>query len=227
MTWGDGVMALLTAASVVVAALALGHARRATSAAGKAALEAAEANRIAKESNKIAVDSNGIAARAAQDARDAPVAVAWDELVAALAAVQAFDAASNEVDVGPYLTALRTRATLLVDRVPWDHFDEWLAAEQVAGVMLMRDAAERGNEVRVRRRGNPLSPEEALALNEHFHLWAAAYTKNLRLARKTGPAGVPFGRLTEEAWKTIRGVCVRNGWPVPTGTIRGLAPLDA
>lgn len=225
MTWGDGVMALFTAVSVVAAVLALGHARRATGAAAKAALEAAEANRIAKEANKIATDSNTIAERAAQDARDAPTAIAWDEFVVAITALQTFDPAGTDGQVAPLLTTLRQRATLLVDKLPWDHFDKWLSAEQTAGVLLMQEASEKGQREQ-QRLGRRLTPYELVEIDRPFHLWVAAYTTNVRMARREGPAGVPFRMLTDEARKSIKATCDRNGWEVPPERIPGVEPIE-
>lgn len=219
-------MVLLAAASIVIAVIALGHASRATEAAAGAVLEAKDANRLAKDANRIALGSNAIAEQAAQDARDAPTSVAWDEYVVALAALQTFDPASSDDEAGPLLKALRTRATLLVDRVAWEHFAKWLAVEHLAGVPLMREASERGERERARL-GRPLTADEVLEIDKPFHLWVAAHTTNVRFCRKTGPAKTPFQRLTKEAWASIEATAKRNGWPVPTGKIEGIEPLAA
>jgi hypothetical protein len=231
MTKGEAVLALLTAASVVVAVasvvvavLALGHARRATEAASGAVIEAKDANTISKAANKISTESNAIAEQAARDAREAPTAVAWDELMVALAPLQSFDPASSKEPFGPLLTNLRARVTLLVDRVPWGHFDKWVAAEQIAGVNLMREASERGHAEKVRL-GRDLTPDEALQVDERFHLWVVSYSTNLRMCRRTGPTGIPFQTLTEAAWKTADDTAARNGWPRPPRKIKGLEPL--
>lgn len=225
MTWADGVLALLTLGSVCVAVVALGHSRRATSSAAGAVLEAKDANKIAKSANDLSERSNAIAERAAQDARDAPTSVAWDEYVVALSAIQTFNPASSDEPVGPHLTAIRTRATLLIDRIDWEHFDKWVAAEQMAGVVLMREASEQGQRHK-QRLGRPLTPDEVLAVDERFHLWVAAFTKNVRLCRRNGPADVPFERLTALAWETIQAASKRNGWAVPADHVVGLEPLD-
>lgn len=231
MTKGEVVLALLTVASiavavgsVVVAMVALGHARRATQAAAGAVLEAKDANKIAKDANKISTDSNAIAGQAALDAREAPTAVAWDEMLVALAPMQSFDPASSDEPVGPLLVKIRARAMLLVDRVPWEHFDKWVAAEQVAGVGLMHEAAVRG-QAAMARLGRPLSPEEALEIDERFHKWVVGYTRNLRMCRRTGPVGIPFVTLTEKAWATADETAERNGWETPPREISGFEPV--
>ena len=54
----------------------------------------------------------------------------------------------------------------------------------------------------------------------------AAFTKNVRLCRRNGPADVPFERLTALAWETIQAASKRNGWAVPADHVVGLEPLD-
>lgn len=225
MDWTDGLMVSLTALSVGGAAVALGYARRATEAAAGAVLVAKDANKLAKDANKISEQSNTIAEQAAKDARDAPTSVAWDEYVVALAALQNFDPTARDVSVGPLLTSLRTRATLLIDRLGWEHFDKWVAAEQLAGVMLMREASEGGERERQRLRRD-LSPDEALEIDERFHLWVAAYTMNVRVCRKKGPTETPFEALTTQAWESIEATANRNGWPVPPDKVEGIEPYE-
>ncbi len=58
--------------------------------------------------------------------------------------MQTFDPTRRKGKVGPLLTAMRTRATLLIDKVDLEGFGEWIAAEQMAVVMHMQEAARNG-----------------------------------------------------------------------------------
>lgn len=231
MDLSDGVLLVLTASSVGVAIYSLGHARRATEAAAGAVLEAKSANTLARSANAlaqtantIAAQSNTIAAQAAQDARDAPTSVAWDELLVAVAAISTFDPTDPKAEAGPLLTSIRTRAMLLIDKTQWEHFDKWVSTEQLAGVLLLHEAADQG-EREYRRLGKKVSPDQAMEILERFHLWAVAYQTNLRMARKTGPEGVPFEELTAIARKSQLATAARNGWPEPPDKMEGLEPF--
>ena len=100
-------MVLLTGMSVVAAAIAIGVARSARDEASKANVLSTSANSISRNANQLAEDSNSIAkgaagsaaeanrlssdsnaiARTAADAaRAAPIEVAWDEALVAIAA---------------------------------------------------------------------------------------------------------------------------------------------
>lgn len=224
MDWAAGIMAVLTLVSVVVAAVARGDARRAAAAAAGAVLEAKDANKISKDANALASTANQIAKDAAHDAQAAPTEVAWDEVIVALASLQAFDPTGEPV--GDLLRSLSARAMILIDRIPGNSLGNWMAAEQAAGTHLMREAFERAQEFR-RRQGRDLSVDETMEYDEAFHLWVAAYTRNLRRFRRVGIDQDVIDTLTDRAWKTGDAVAKRNGWPTPPRAIPGLEPLPA
>ncbi|MGB3762303.1 MAG: hypothetical protein WA966_03705, partial [Ornithinimicrobium sp.] len=144
----ETVMVLLTGVSIVAAAISIAVARGARDEANRANLLSTAANSIARDANKLAEDSNLVAkdavetvaqsnrmyseanaiARAAADtARNVPIEVAWDEALVAIAALQTANPADPKEQVGPLLTALRTRIFLLIDRLDWDGFGDWIA----------------------------------------------------------------------------------------------------
>lgn len=100
---------------------------------------------------------------------------------------------------------------------------KWLAAEQVAGAQLMREAYVKGATTRQRLRRR-LTDDETLKIDEPYHLWVAALTQNVRYCRKVGPEKTPFEEFTAASWECIKTTAKRNGWPVPTGKIEGLEP---
>lgn len=80
--------------------------------------------------------------------------------------------------MAPLLTAIRTRATLLIDRLEWERFDEWVATEMRLGVLLMREAMERG------QAAGTMTADQVLEIDKQLHTWVAAFTNNLRLFRR-------------------------------------------
>lgn len=206
--------------------------------ASGAAASAAEANRLSSESNSIARDaagsaaeanrisseSNSIAREAVDAARSAPIEVAWDEALVAVAALQSANPAHPKEQVGALLTALRTRTFLLIDRLGWDGFGEWIAQEQRRGVLLMREVHAKAA-VLAQRTGR-LTVDQTMDVNEEFWKWVVAYTQNLRRFRQVGPEPEMFGRLATIARTEWQGVCTRNGWPEEPEAVPGLVPLD-
>lgn len=239
-------MALMTGASVVAAAISIVVARSARDEANRANLLSTAANSIAREANRLAEDSNSVArsaaesateanrlysetnaiARAAADtARNMPIEVAWDEALVAIAALQTTNPADPSEQVGPLLTALRTRTFLLVDRLGWDDgFGEWVAHEHRRGVLLMRDVL--GKAAALARPTGRLTVDQTMGVNEEFWNWVVAYTQNLRRLRRVGPEPETFGRLATIARVEWKAVCARNGWLEVPEDIPGLAPLD-
>ncbi len=208
-------MVLLTGASVVAAAISIGVARSARDEANRANLLSSAANSIAREANRLAEDSNSvargaaesaaeanqlysetnaIARAAAETARNVPVEVAWDEALVAIAALQTANPADPREQVGPLLTALRTRTFLLIDRLGWeDGFGKWAAHEHRRGVLLMREALEKAAALAQRTGG--LSADQMMDVNEEFWKWVVAYTQNVRRFRRVGPEPETFVRL--------------------------------
>ena len=221
-TWTDVTMAGMTALSVGVAIWAVVVAKGSKDQAAAAVAAAREANTFADDANRLASESNQIAREAARDARAAPTDVAWDELLAAVAALQTLDVASSSSPEPhrPLLTAVRTRATLLVDRLDWDGFDEWLAREVRYGVMLMHEAAVVG------QRSEPLTVDSVLEISHDFHLWVAAFTQNLRRFRKIGPDADALAKLTDLVVSGTAKLAARNAWPLPPDHIPGVGLLD-
>lgn len=239
-------MVLLTGASVVAAAISIAVARSARDEANRANLLSTSANSIAREANRLAEDSNSVArgaagsaaeanrlssesnaiARTAVDtARSAPIEVAWDEALVAIAALQTANPADPREQVGPLLTALRTRTFLLIDRLAWDDgFGGWIAHEHRRGVLLMREAQEKA--VALAQQTGRLTVEQTVDVNEEYWKWVVAYTQSLRRFRRVGPEPEKLGRLAAIARTEWKAVCARNGWPEEPESIPGLAPLD-
>lgn len=220
-------MLILTSISIVVAIIAVAIARSERGHVAAANLKAEDANRIAKEArdaarvaNKIADEGNGIARQAVHLAQAVPAEVAWDELLIAVHAIQSFSPATSDDDVGPFLTAVRTRASLLVDRLDWKDFDKWVAAEVRFGVSLMHEAFERGHAAR------PLSVDDIMEINASYYTWVAAFSSNLRRFRKVGPEHDALIELTKVARAHTKRVSERNGWPEPVDSIPGVATLQ-
>src|SRR5690349_7185766 len=113
--WTEVATVALTSISAILAVVAI--------------VVAVRANGKAAEANRIAEVGNDIAKRAVDDAAAAPIEVAWDELIAALGRMQTFDPATSKQDAGPLFSEVRIQAVRLVDRLPWDGFDKWLAVE--------------------------------------------------------------------------------------------------
>lgn len=230
MNCADALMLVVTLVGVVIAGLALREARGAKEHAGTANIKAEDSNKIAKdglakaeEANGLASEANAISAQAAQDSRDVPKAVAWNDYVVALAAIQTFDPTSEPL--GDRLVALRTRSMLLIDLLDWDGFDKWLAAEQQAIVYLMHEADVVGQSKR-QRLGRDLTTEEVVEIVKEMHTRVAALTTNVRRLRKVGTGELPYDEFAESAWDSARATCKRNGWPVPTGKIEGIEPYE-
>lgn len=221
--WVDIMLVLLTGVSALIAGTALRYAKQATQAAASAVLVAKDANRIAKDANAIAKESNAIAEDAAQHERDVPKAVAWNDYIVALSALQAFDPTS-EPAAAP-LNELRTRATLLVDLLEWDGFGEWLALEHRALIQRMHEAMLKGQMLQSQI-GRKTTPDEMVEILKSFHVYVAGLTSNVRLCRRSGPEAVPFKKLSNLARADIAHVAARNTWTVPAETIEGLSPLE-
>jgi len=238
-------MVLLTGASVVAAAISVVVARSARDEANRANVLSTSANSIAREANRLAEDSvavakdaagsaaeanrlssesNDIARSAGDTARAAPVEVAWDEALVAVAALQSANPADPRDQVGPLLTALRTRTFLLIDRLGWDGFGEWIAQEHRRGVLLMREVHETA--AAAQQTGRRLTVEQTMDVNERFWKWVVAYTQNLRRLRMVGPEPETFGRLTAVARAEWKATCARNGWLEEPEGLPGLVPLD-
>ena len=219
MALTDVAMVVFTAMAGVGSVGAVVVARKARDHAGTAVLTAKDANQIARTSNGLAEESNAIAKRAVEQARAVPTDVAWDGLLASVATVQTFDPASSQEQAGPLLTAMRIRGTLLIDRLDWEGFDTWVAAEVRFGVILMREAAERGAQ------SENLSVNEIVEIDRPFHTWVAGFTSNLRMFRKVGPDAQALVRLTKIAREHTTTVVDRNGWPQPVDVVAGVEPL--
>ena len=216
----DAAMVFLTALTVGVSILAVAVALASKRSADDAVKQAQTANDLAGHANRLSAESNGIAQQAAEDARAAPVDVAWDELIAAVGAVQNLDVASSEEPVRPLLTAMRVRATLLIDRVAEEGFDEWVAREMRLGNLLMLEAATKGNQ------SHPLTPDSIFQINAPFHTWVAGFTSNLRRFRGEWPPDAKALQvLTEKARQLTSSAASRTGLPEPSDSIPGLQPL--
>lgn len=214
-------MILLTALSVIVAVIAVAIAIAANKEASSATNQARKANKLAREANEISVDSNRIAQEASTYAKGVATDLAWDEAMTAVAAIQTFDAAGHE-PLGDRMVLIRTRLMLLIDRLGWDGFDNWIARELQCINILARDASYQGVAAGAARR----DPEVALRLNEDLLTWVAGLTVNLRLFRKTGPDQRALALLTEQARNMARSVAERNGWEAPPDEVPGLETID-
>ncbi len=167
--------------------------------------------------------STNIAERAQTYAEAQPTEAAWDSLLVAVAALQTFDPNGNE-RARPLLTELRTRATLLIDRLQWPGFDQWIAAESQLGASLMGEALERG-EARRRDKGG-LSTEDHVELGSQAWAWVSALFSNLRLLRREGFQPDKVERLRVLAVDTAMAVAERNGWEPPPDKVPGVSDLD-
>lgn len=219
MSWSEVATVVVGIGTVAVGWYTYRATNKASEQAGSAVLQAKDANSLAREANTLAEGSNRIAASAVDLAKAAPTDVAWDEMLVALAAMQTLDPATGEQDFAPFLTATRTRAMLLVDRVNWEHFGTWVAWEVQLGVTLMHAALVVGESQK------PLSVQRILDINEPFHTWCAGFTRNLRHVRRTGPDPEAFADLTRHAEDLLTNVTKRHGWPMPSPSIPGLSPL--
>lgn len=123
------------------------------------------------------------------------------------------------------MTAIRTRATLLIDKIEWPGLDGWVQSEMRFGLLLMREASEKGQQLKADQ-GKPLTGDQALAIDEPFHTWVEAFTSSLRRFRKVGPEAGALARLTEVATRHAQSIAAENGWPEPPDTIPGLSALD-
>lgn len=206
---------LIAIGSLVVAMIALTQSDKARAVARTANELAVASNDIAKAANNVAAESNDIA-------RGAPVAVAWNDLIVAVSAIQTSDPTSHQ-PVGNGLGEIRTRATLLVDLLDWSGFGLWIASEQQLGAVLVREAMERGEQAR--SQAMSLTPDQVLEIDRMFHSWVAAYTSNLRRFRKVGADEAALRSLTDLAQQTAAVVAARNGWAPPPREIPGVVPL--
>lgn len=114
---GVGVTFLIGLASIWVAVLANGKAKRANALAGTA---------------------NSIAESARQDARRAALDACWAEALSALAPFHNVDLRRD--DVRPLLNRLRPALHTLVDGLRSDDFAAWIHAEMLCGLALLRAA---------------------------------------------------------------------------------------
>lgn len=192
----DGALVLLTAALVLVTLLSVVVAVSAKKSAKEAVKQAQAANAIAANANEISTESNQIAQEATTFAKGVATDLAWDEAVAAVAAIQAFDAAGHE-PISDRMALIRIRLMLLIDRLDWDGFDNWIARELQCISILARDASAKGSAAGSARR----DPDVALRLNANLLIWVAKFTINLRIVRKTGRDERALAFLTKEATK--------------------------
>lgn len=224
MAWTDVAMVGLSALAVAVAVHSGGVAKRAQRDSATATNLSRDANSVARAANELSAESNEVARRAAADARAAPLDVAWDELLVALAPLATLNVLAEPV--GKYNTSIRARLMLLIDRLDgWDGFDTWAATEWNLGMSYGREAFERGTAV-----GRRLSVDESLHLMESLHLWATAFTQNLRHFRRVGYDQRTVEALLTEARRARADLYARNssaGWGEPIDTVAGLSPLDA
>ena len=210
-----------TAISVIVAIKAVAAANEANTKAATATQVARESNTIARQANKLAEQSNTIAEKTAASAREAATDAAWDALLTSAAVLQTFDpATAPDGTAGPLLSEFRTRAMLLVDRLDWDGFGEWLAAEFQFGVLTMQEADERAQKA-----GRTLSIDQILEFDANFHKWVAAVTQNIRFFRKRGLDADAVAALRNKAREHAETIAARNGWPPPPTSISGLDTL--
>lgn len=221
MTAAEIVMIGLTAISAVGAVYAgvVSH---------KAESNASHANRAARAANDLSSESNTIARSARDDARNAVLDVAWDELIVAIAPLLTV-MPHRDARHGEYLVAGRARSTILIDRLDgWEQFDEWVAAEWRLGSSLGREVMEgtarRMSQQAVAANG-PMSIDEELAISDPLHTWAAGFNHNLRRFRLEGYNGETVAELLSHARKLTEDLYARHGWTLPPESLPGLAPL--
>lgn len=225
-------MVVLTVVSVIVATISAVAARsanaeadRANGLAQKANDEAAKANRLAMQSNAKAEESNAIASRAQEFAEAVPVEQAWDEAITAVQAMQNFNPNGNE-EAGPYLRNMRTRMLLLVDKVHWEGFDKWVAAELRQASTLLREGLHLGTKLRQAQHGE-LTVDQQLQFLQPFASWVAAFTLNLRKLRRDGwQSQQEIEALTAHANKMVVEKHEQHGWEEPPMQVPGIQNLE-
>lgn len=221
MTAAEIVMIALTGLSAVGAVYAGVVSHRAES-------NAADANRAARAANDLSSQSNTIARGAREDARNAVLDVAWDELIVAMAPLLTV-MPHREPRLGEYLVAGRARATVLIDRLDgWECFDEWLDAEWQLGSARGRevtDAVAHRTSLQAIAASGPMGVDDELKITASLHTWAAGLNQNLRWFRSKGYDAETVTELLARARNLTEDVYARHGWQLPPDSLSGLVPL--
>ena len=184
---GVAVTLILGIFSITFALLANGKAKR--------------ANAHADAANDIAKDANDIAKSARDDARAAATDARWSEALLALAPFINIDAVHD--DMRPLFNRLRPALQMLLDRLRWDGFDQWVQAEMQQGLALMRELGEKPE---------PVTVNESLEAHRLAHAWAGAFNLNLRKFWLDGRDDAGLATLTRIAKERRDVVYQRNGW---------------